>query len=167
MVLGIVSDTHGYFHPALPEAFKGVDRILHAGDLGTEEILDKLERIAPVDAVFGNVDGAGIRNRCPEVLSVELGGVAFLMMHISGRPGRLNAHATTEIRNNEPDVFICGHSHILQIQRIPDLGNLLFVNPGAAGKQGLHRIKTCVRLSIRDGKPDAADVVHLDELIDA
>ncbi len=163
MTVGIVSDTHGWFHPELPNVFSGVDRILHAGDIGNEEILDRFERIAPTSAVFGNVDGEKLRKRCPEVLEVELDDCRVVMMHIAGRPGRLRPEAASEIRRAKPDMFVCGHSHILQIERLMSHNGVLFVNPGAAGRQGLHRVKTCVRLSIKDGKPEKAEVVHLDE----
>ena len=166
MTIGIVSDTHGYFHPALPAAFAGVDRIYHAGDIGTVEVLDAFREIAPTEAVFGNVDGEVIRRECPEVLDSFVGDFRILMMHIAGRPGKFGRNAMMEIRRAEPDMFICGHSHILQIERVPEFGRLLFVNPGAAGRQGVHRVKTCVRLQITDGKPAQAEVIHLDEFED-
>jgi len=163
MLLGIVSDTHGYFHPELERALADVDLILHAGDVGSEEILDRLEQIAPTRAVYGNVDGLALQRRLPEVLELDAAGIKIVMMHIAGRPGRLDASARTEIERALPQMFICGHSHILQIERIREYGAMLFVNPGAAGKQGLHRHKTCVRIRIEDGRALQAEVVHLDE----
>ncbi|MFB6273411.1 MAG: metallophosphoesterase family protein, partial [Salinibacter sp.] len=73
--LGIVSDTHGYFHPNLPDDLAGVDRILHAGDAGDPAILDGLGAVAPVTAVWGNVDGASIRRRIPEHQRVTVEGL--------------------------------------------------------------------------------------------
>jgi putative phosphoesterase len=163
MTIGIVSDTHGYFHPALPSAFAGVDRIYHAGDIGSPEVLDMFRGIAPTEAVFGNVDAADIRQQCPEVLDSRVGEFRILMMHIAGRPGRFRSEAIAEIKRASPDMFVCGHSHILQIERVPEFNRLLFVNPGAAGRQGVHRVKTCVRIKITDGKADEAEVIHLDE----
>lgn len=163
MKLGILSDTHAYFHPALEEYLRDVDLILHAGDLGTPDVLDRLEDIAPVKAVYGNVDGAAVRRRTVEHLRIELEGLAFWMTHIGGRPGRWDRAVVSEIRRDPPDVFICGHSHILRIERVRDLGNMLYINPGAAGRQGLHQVKTCVRLEIEDGAAKQAEVVHLDE----
>ena len=164
MTIGVLSDTHGYFHPALPDVLEGVDLILHAGDVGDLAILDGLEAVAPVRAVFGNVDGADVRSRWPEEDRFEAGGVNFWMTHIAGRPGRWQRGMNRRLaEEGPPDVFVCGHSHVLQIERVADLGNLLFLNPGAAGRQGRHQKKTCVRLHVRDGRPTDADVVHLDE----
>jgi hypothetical protein len=166
MLIGIVSDTHGFLHPALARAFADVDVILHAGDVGTLDVLEGIEAIAPVQAVFGNVDGGELRTRLPEVLEAEIGGLRVLMMHIAGYPGRLDPSARAEIKRASPDMFICGHSHILQIERLPALGNLLFVNPGAAGHEGPHERKTCVRIRVADGRADQAEVIHLDEYDD-
>lgn len=163
MTIGIVSDTHGYFHPALEEAFERVDLILHAGDVGDVAILDRLEALAPTRAVWGNIDGAAVRHRTPEHQRFEEGGLAFWMTHIAGRPGRWQQGMGTALRRDTPDVFICGHSHILRIERIATLGGMLFINPGAAGRQGLHQVKTCVRLYLEAGAAKQAEVIHLDE----
>lgn len=163
MLLGILSDTHGYFHPALPKYLEGVDRILHAGDVGAPDILDRLEMIAPVTAVFGNIDGPDVRRRTEEHIHIEIEGLRFWMTHIGGRPGRWDRVIRDTLRSDPPDVFICGHSHILRIERVPDLGNMLYLNPGAAGRQGLHRVKTCVRLEVSDGAAREAQIIHLDE----
>lgn len=162
MTLGVLSDTHGYFHPALPEVFAGVDLLLHAGDVGDPAILDGLEAVAPVKAVFGNVDGRHVRRRCPEAERFEAEGLAFWMTHIAGRPGRWQRGMGKKLAADPPGVFVCGHSHILQIERVEALGGMLFLNPGAAGRQGLHQEKTCVRLTVEAGRATSADVVHLD-----
>lgn len=163
LLVGIVSDTHGYFHPALPTYLSDVDLILHAGDIGADDVLDRLEVLAPTRAVWGNIDGAAMRRRTPEHQRFEAGGVRFWMTHIAGRPGRWQAGMGPALKADPPDVFICGHSHILQVERVPQLGGMLFVNPGAAGQHGFHQVKTCVRLFVENGKPQRAEVVHLDE----
>jgi len=163
MTLGILSDTHGFFHPALDEYLAGVDLILHAGDIGRSEVLDRLETLAPTRAVWGNIDGREIRQRTPEHQRFTLKGCSFWMTHIAGRPGRWQQGMGRALKNEPPDVFICGHSHILRIERVASLGGMLFLNPGAAGKQGLHQVKTCVRLILTDGKLQQAEVIHLDE----
>ncbi len=163
MIIGIISDTHGYFHPAIPEYFSGVDAILHAGDVGTEDILDRLEALAPTYAVRGNIDGQGIRHRAPANQRLILGDVRIWMTHIGGHPKRWSPQVKDELRYEPPDVFICGHSHILRMERVASLGGMLFINPGAAGRSGFHRVKTCLRLEIKDGRPQRADVIHLDE----
>uniref|UniRef100_A0A7V2B1G0 Phosphoesterase n=1 Tax=Rhodothermus marinus TaxID=29549 RepID=A0A7V2B1G0_RHOMR len=163
MLLGILSDTHGFFHPALPEVLRGAHLILHAGDVGGLEILERLKEIAPVQAVYGNIDGPELRRRLPEQVDLTLEGLRFWMTHIGGHPGRWARGVGPKLRKDRPDVFICGHSHILQIERVPSLGGMLYINPGAAGREGPHRIKTCVRLYVAEGRALKAEVVHLDE----
>ena len=132
--------------------------------MGDPAILDGLEAVAPVRAVFGNVDGRDVRSRRPEHERFDAEGVDVWMTHIAGRPGRWQRGMGRRLaEEGPPDVFICGHSHILQIERVDELDGLLFLNPGAAGKHGRHQKKTCVRLHIADGRTTDADVVHLDE----
>ena len=162
MLIGVVSDTHGYFHPSLTEAFASADLIIHAGDVGPSEVLDRLEAIAPVRGVFGNVDGPPVRGRLPETDTFEAEGVQFLVTHIGGHPKRWAKGIGPLLQNEQPDVFVCGHSHILRIERVPSRGGLLYLNPGAAGRQGFHQVKTCVRLYVEHGRARQAEVVHLD-----
>jgi putative phosphoesterase len=162
-VLGIVSDTHGYFSPNLPDDLAGVDHILHAGDVGDPAILDGLEAVAPVTAVWGNVDGPSIRRRVPEHQRFTAEGLDVWMTHIAGRPGRWQQGMGEQLRADPPDLFVCGHSHILQVERVSALDEMLFVNPGAAGQQGLHQEKTCLRLTLEEGRAMEAAVIHLDE----
>ena len=162
MTLGILSDTHAWFHPAIPDYLSEVDLILHAGDVGTPEILDELEKLAPVRCVWGNVDGQQVRLRSSEHQRFELDGLRFWMTHIGGRPGRWERSIAPDLRKDPPDIFICGHSHILRIERVKELGNMLYINPGAAGRQGFHQVKTCVRLELHEGAARQAEVIHLD-----
>jgi putative phosphoesterase len=162
VLIGVVSDTHGWYHPALDAAFADVDFIVHAGDVGAPEVLDRLESLAPVHGVYGNVDGAPVRGRLPEWVTFEAGGVGFLVTHIGGHPKRWAQGVEEELRARRPGVFVCGHSHILRIERVPRLGGLLYLNPGAAGRQGLHTETTCVRLHVEGGAARQAEVVHLD-----
>lgn len=163
MTVGILSDTHGYFHPALPDYLEDVDLILHAGDVGTPDVLDRLEALAPVKAVWGNVDGREIRHRSEKLLKMNVDGLRVRMTHIGGRPGRWDRSVAAALNADPPDVFICGHSHILRVERVPGLSNMLYINPGAAGRQGFHQVKTCLRLTIEDGTASQAEVVHLDD----
>jgi hypothetical protein len=160
--LGILSDTHGYFHPNLLDVLEGVDRILHAGDIGDLSILDALETVAPVAAVFGNVDGWDIRHRTAEHQRLTVEGLNVWMTHIAGRPGAWQQGMGQKLGDDTPDVLICGHSHILRVERVEALGNMLYVNPGAAGRQGFHQKKTCLRLTLEEGTARSVDVVHLD-----
>lgn len=160
--VGILSDTHGYFHPNIFKYLEGVDLILHAGDVGTVDILDSLQQIAPIKAVYGNIDGWDIRHHHPEHHDFKFEGVRFKMTHIAGKPSYWQRGMGNILKNDPPDVFVCGHSHILQIERVTSLNNMLFINPGAAGRQGFHLEKTLVRLIIEGGKTVQAEVVHLD-----
>ncbi|MBO6575331.1 MAG: metallophosphoesterase family protein [Rhodothermales bacterium] len=163
MIVGVVSDTHGWFHPELPSALGDCDLILHAGDVGDPSILERLAEVAPTRAVPGNIDGQYILRRYPAHDRFEFEGLRFWMTHIAGHPDRWQAGLGPMLRQDPPDVFICGHSHILRIERVASLGNMLFLNPGAAGRQGFHQVKTCVRLHLDGGKAVQAEVVHLDE----
>ena len=160
--IGILSDTHSYLHPRLTEELAGVDQILHAGDIGDLSILDALETVAPVVAVYGNVDGWDIRHRTAEHQRLDMEGVDLWMTHIAGRPGAWQQGMGGKLRADPPDVFICGHSHILRVERVEALGGMLYVNPGACGRQGFHQKKTCLRLTIDDGVAKTLDVIHLD-----
>jgi putative phosphoesterase len=162
MLIGILSDTHGYFHPALPDYLGDADLILHAGDIGSAGILDELEALAPTRAVWGNIDGQELRHRTVEHARFECGGLSFWMTHIAGHPGAWQHGMGRRLRSEPPDVFICGHSHILRVERVHAMQKMLYVNPGAAGRQGFHRVKTCLRLHLDDGKARQVEVVHLD-----
>lgn len=163
MLIGIVSDTHGFFHPSLSKYLGDVDLILHAGDIGTVEVLDKLEALAPTRAVWGNIDGQPLRLRTAEHQRFTVEGLSFWMTHIAGHPKRWQRGMGKQLRVEPPDIFICGHSHILRVERVHDLNNMLYINPGAAGRQGFQRVKTCLRMRVEAGKAREAEVVHLDE----
>ena len=162
MILGIVSDTHGWVHPHLASELAGVDLILHAGDVGPASVLEPLEAVAPVVGVWGNIDGPPVRGRFAEHARFEADGLRVWMTHIGGHPGRWARGIGPALRADPPGLFVCGHSHILRVERVPALGGMLYVNPGAAGRQGFQRVKTCVRLTVEAGRATAADVIHLD-----
>ena len=127
MKLGVISDTHGFLDPRLPKIFRGVDHILHAGDIGPDFLIAQLESIAPVTAVLGNNDNSSC---FPLTQVVQLGDVKFLVHHIV-TPRALTDELKTRIAKEKPDVIMFGHSHQQFNQRIKDI---LFVNPGYAGK---------------------------------
>jgi putative phosphoesterase len=148
--IGLLSDTHGYIHPRVFEVFKECDEIWHAGDIGDPNIISDLSQIAPVRAVYGNIDGQDIMMIHPEVQAFQVEEVKVLMIHIGGYPGKYEKKSIALIRNENPDLFITGHSHILKV--IYDEKNkLLHINPGAAGIFGMHQKITLVRF-ILDGK---------------
>ena len=161
MKIGLISDTHNYLDPEIEKYFGGCDEIWHAGDFGTAQIADELEKIAPVTGVYGNIDGQDIRKRYPLHQRFEKEGVNVWMTHIGGIPGRYCIPIRDEIKKNPPDLFICGHSHILKIARDQELNKMLFVNPGAAGKHGFHVYRTVIRFEIDNGKIHNVEVINL------
>lgn len=158
MKIGLLSDTHGYLDLKVYEYFAACDEIWHAGDIGPN-VLEKLVAFKPTRAVYGNIDGQDIRVVCPEHLKFKCEGLKIWMTHIGGTPPRYNQQVRSKFIN-PPDVFICGHSHILKIMRDPKHG-LLFINPGAAGVHGFHHIKTLVRFEIIDKEIKDMQVIEL------
>ncbi|NBC28077.1 MAG: YfcE family phosphodiesterase [Bacteroidetes bacterium] len=164
MKIGLISDTHNYLDPRIPDYFSGCDEIWHAGDFGTLSISNQLEQIAPVIGVYGNIDGDDIRKRYPLHQRFEKEGIDVWMTHIGGVPGRYCIPIRKEIESNPPDMFICGHSHILKIARDQSLNRMLHVNPGAAGKQGFHLYRTAVRFEITKGRIHHMEVINMGKI---
>lgn len=160
MKIGLLSDTHGYLDPTLLRYFENVDEIWHAGDIGSEEVITTLASAKPVKAVFGNIDDRALQNRFPEDLHFFCDGLRIFITHIAGTPPRYNARIKKVLAEVKPDILICGHSHILRIMK--DLENkLLFINPGAAGQQGFHHMKTIVRFEIIHKEIKHLEVIEL------
>lgn len=145
--IGIISDTHGTFDDTLKEFLKGVDEVWHAGDIGSLEVADQIAAFKPLRAVSGNIDGGTTRRIYPDFLGFDCEQTAVLMTHIGGYPRRYDPRAVAKIQTLHPKLFIAGHSHILKVVYDP-VYDLLFVNPGAAGNYGLHKVRTAVRLII-------------------
>ena len=148
--IGLLSDTHGYIHPRLKIFFEKVDEIWHAGDIGNIETADELAALKPLKAVYGNIDGTDIRTAYPLHQRFNCEEMDVWITHIGGYPGRYEQTVKPAIFTNPPDLFICGHSHILKVIFDKKL-NFLHINPGAAGNKGFHRVCTAVRFVI-DGK---------------
>jgi len=159
--VGLIADTHNYLDPQVFDYFKDCDEIWHAGDFGTIEIANELKSIAPVLGVYGNIDGQDIRKEYPCHLRMNREGVDVWMTHIGGNPGRYAIPCRVEMETNPPDIFICGHSHILKIARDPNHKKTIYLNPGAAGRQGFHFERTIVRFTLDEGKIDNVEVINL------
>jgi putative phosphoesterase len=164
LTVGLISDTHGFLDEALLGHLKDCDEIWHAGDLGSGEsgpfgLLERLRSFKPVKAVYGNIDGAEIRAELPADLAWECEGLRIYMRHIGGYPGNYDRRAKEELLREKPDLFVCGHSHILRVMRDPNL-NLLHMNPGACGHNGWHKLRTALRFTVEKGK--VADVVAIE-----
>ena len=145
--IGLISDTHGYMDPKLFDFFSECGELWHAGDIGSLDIAERLEKWKPLKAVFGNIDDHNIRSKYPEHLRFRCEGTDVWITHIGGYPGKYDKLVKDKIRMNPPDLFICGHSHILKVQYDKNL-DLLHINPGAAGKSGFHKFRTAVRFDI-------------------
>ncbi|MBS3806118.1 MAG: metallophosphoesterase family protein [Bacteroidales bacterium] len=150
MKIGALSDTHGHIDEKTLNFLSLTDEIWHAGDIGNPAIIDKLEIMAPVRAVYGNIDGGDIRSSWPLIQAFEYEGLQITITHIGGKPGRYDRSIMGHVNNHHPDLFLCGHSHILKIQHDPQY-DMLFINPGAAGKTGFHRVRTAIRFDLDNG----------------
>ncbi len=158
--IALLSDTHNYLDPKLFKYLENVDQIWHAGDIGTVSIADELEKIKPLIAVYGNIDGPDVRKKYPKNQRFMCEKVPVFMTHIGGYPTRYNAEVLTEIKKAPPQLFICGHSHILKVQ-FDKTYHLLHMNPGAAGFHGFHTIKTLLRFTIDQDKIKDLEVIEL------
>jgi uncharacterized protein len=150
--IGVLSDTHGYLDNRLLELFSSCDEIWHAGDIGGTELVDKLEQSKPCRMVYGNIDDRDTRIRTASLLNFEVEGIKVIIHHYGGQPGKYDHRIAPVLQMERPQLFICGHSHILRVVRDPSLDNMLFVNPGAAGNHGFHKVRTAVRFKIHEGK---------------
>jgi putative phosphoesterase len=164
LTVGLISDTHGFLDQILLERLKDCDEIWHAGDLGPGEsgpcgLLESLKSFKPLRAVYGNIDGAEIHSELPADLSWDCEGLRVYMTHVGGYPGNYDRSARSQLLRHKPDLFICGHSHILRVMRDPDL-HLLHMNPGACGHNGWHKLRTALRFKITQGK--VTDVVAIE-----
>lgn len=160
MRIGLLSDTHGHLDDQIFKHFAECDEIWHAGDIGTLQLADQLSSFKPFFAVFGNIDHGKLRQLFPEDLWLERNGISIWMTHIGGYPPKYNPRTKSRLNERCPDLFICGHSHILKVLRDKERG-LLHINPGAAGIQGFHTVKTVVRFSIFESKITDLEVIEL------
>ena len=156
----MLSDTHGSIDESIVKHANEADEIWHAGDIGTISIADQLSKIKPLRAVFGNIDGADVRSTDPQELFFIVGEVKVFMTHIGGYPGRYAIGIKDKLKTYQPDLFICGHSHILKVIRDTNL-KLLHINPGAAGIHGFHDIRTMIRMQVENGKIHNLEVIEL------
>lgn len=148
--IGLISDTHSYLDEAVFDHFKQCDEVWHAGDFGSMEVIEKLRRFKRLRGVYGNIDDGSIQHIFPEEEMFTCEAAKVFIRHIGGYPGRYAPGVKEKIRKDSCQLFISGHSHILKIQYDQQLG-CLHMNPGAAGNQGWHKMRTIIRFAI-DGK---------------
>jgi uncharacterized protein len=147
--IGLISDTHGYLDEAVFEHFKNCDEVWHAGDFG-EILFRRFEEFNKFRGVSGNIDAQEIRSQFPEQLVFMCEEVKVMIRHIGGSPPGYNPATKKELLIHTPQLFIAGHSHILKIM-YDDKLQCLYMNPGAAGRHGWHKVRTLIRFVI-DGK---------------
>ena len=160
-LIGLISDTHSYLDPNVYEHFKDCDEIWHAGDIGERSVIDSLATFKPTRAVFGNIETQELRFELPEDLIFEIEGLKVLITHIGSLPGKYSARIKNLLKIHSPNLFICGHSHILRVIKDPINKNLVYINPGAAGKHGFHHVRTIMRMKIEVGKVTNLEVIEL------
>jgi len=143
----LLSDTHGYIDENMLKYVKQADEVWHAGDIGDFKVTDAIKKLKPLKGVYGNIDDTKIRMEFPEHNRFMCEDVDVWITHIGGYPNRYDKRVRDRLIMNPPKLFVCGHSHILKVMPDKKLG-LLHMNPGAAGKHGLHKKRTMLRFTI-------------------
>ena len=159
--IGVLSDTHGTLASQVFTFFKDCDELWHAGDIGPG-VLDELRAWKPVRAVWGNCDSFSLHYELDEQLFFELEGQRVLMMHIGGWPGHYPTALRRTLELARPDIFVCGHSHILKVMYDKEY-NFLHINPGAAGRSGFHKTATLVRFTL-DPRPKDLEILDFQKI---
>lgn len=155
----LISDTHGYIDDRIIQYAKESDETWHAGDIGELKVVDEIKKVTTLRAVYGNIDNSKIRAEYAEDLRFKIEDMKIWITHIGGYPNKYNLRIRQEINSNPPDVFICGHSHILKVINDNKL-NLLHINPGAIGKHGFHQVRTMIRFQIVKSKIQNLEVIE-------
>ncbi|MCH5243329.1 MAG: metallophosphoesterase family protein [Lentimicrobiaceae bacterium] len=159
--VGIISDTHGIFLPQVRRFLEPCAQIWHAGDIGGLPTLQEISSFRPTVAVYGNIDDYVLRRHVPQTAVFECEACKIVMTHIGGYPGKYYSDVKQVLLHEKPDIFVCGHSHILKVMRDGQL-NLMHINPGAAGNKGFHHVVTAVRLDINGKTLSNLEVFELD-----
>ena len=152
----LLSDTHSYIDDRILKYVEEADEVWHAGDIGVTSVSDEIQKLKPLKAVFGNIDGAEIRKEFPLHQRFMCEKVDVWITHIGGYPGKYSPAIREDMRSNPPKIFISGHSHILKVMNDKKL-ELLHMNPGAAGRHGFHQVRTMLRFTI-----DGSDIANLE-----
>tara|TARA_Y100000034_G_scaffold111271_1_gene144124 strand:+ start:13296 stop:13790 length:495 start_codon:yes stop_codon:yes gene_type:complete len=156
----LLSDTHSFIDDQILKYVNLADEVWHAGDIGNLRVTDTIKKHKPLRAVFGNIDGKEARAEFPLDLKFEEQGVKIWITHIGGYPNRYNQRVREALKANPPNLFICGHSHILKVQYDNKL-NCMHFNPGAAGKVGFHKVRTMLRFELDAGEIKNLEVIEL------
>ena len=158
--IGLMSDTHGYLDSKIFKYFKDVDEIWHAGDIGDMSVLEELEKFKPIRAVYGNIDNHELRAALKKYNRFFCEEMDVLMTHIGGKPYVYSKDAYAKFIQKTPDIFICGHSHILLVQFDKKIQSM-WLNPGACGYKGFHKVKTILRFEVHGKEIKNMEVIEL------
>ena len=158
----LLSDTHSYIDDKIMKYVSLADEVWHAGDIGDLSVTDKLKKVKPLRAVYGNIDDDKARMEFPLHNRFMCEGVDVWITHIGGYPKKYNSSVRNEIIMNPPKLFICGHSHILKVMFDKKL-DLLHMNPGAAGISGFHTVRTMLRFVIEGDKVKDLEVIEIEK----
>lgn len=156
----LLSDTHGHIDDRILTYASEADEVWHAGDIGDLKVTDALKKVAPLKAVYGNIDSGEIRKEFPLNQRFLCEKVEVWITHIGGYPKKYSPAIRDEIKQNPPKLFICGHSHILKVMHDKEL-DLLHMNPGAVGKYGFHKVRTMLRFTIDGENISNLEVIEL------
>lgn len=156
----LISDTHGYLDPKLIKHINTCDEVWHAGDIGDLSVCEEIKKLKPLKAVWGNIDGQKARLDYKEHLLFTCENVKVFITHIGGYPGKYNPAIKEMLTTEKPDLFICGHSHILKVMFDKSL-NLLHMNPGSCGLSGFHLVKTVLTFEIENKEIKNLNVIEL------
>ncbi len=159
-VIGLIADTHGYLDPLVFEKFEDCDEIWHLGDIGAEEILSQLKAFKATKAVYGNIDSQEMQWKLPEKEIIELEGLRFLLIHIAAKPPKYNKIVRDILNTESINVIICGHSHKGAVVKDRE-NNIVFLNPGAAGKQGFHQRRHVMKIHVDNKKITNLELIKL------
>ncbi len=158
----LLSDTHSFINDQMLKYIKQADEVWHAGDIGSINVTDTIQKYTILRAVYGNIDDNKIRSSFPLDAKFTIEGVTVWMTHIGGYPKRYNPRVREAIQRNPPKLYITGHSHILKVMFDKKL-DLLHINPGAAGKSGFHKVRTMVRFEIDKENIKNLEIIELEK----
>ena len=156
----VISDTHSYIDDRIIKYASEADYVIHAGDVGSFDVIQKLKSVSKLLFVYGNIDGNEIRSESNKFEFLKLNDLKILLTHISGKNPKYNKETLIKIKEHNPDLLIAGHSHILKIQ-YDKINKLIFLNPGAAGRHGFHLKRTMLRFEIKLNKIENLEIIEL------
>lgn len=160
----LLSDTHSHMDETILKYAALADEVWHAGDIGDLAVTDSLKQRKPLRAVYGNIDDAKARLEFPLHNRFMCEGVDVWITHIGGYPGNYNTAIKAEMSTNPPQLFICGHSHILKVI-FDKKNNLLHMNPGACGKSGFHQVRTMLRFVIEGDRIKDLEIIEIEKRV--